>query len=188
MTPAPQRFEIENTPIEGVKLVQRLPRGDERGFFERMFCAAELSAAGLGKPVVQVNRTFTRRRAAVRGMHFQHPPYAEIKLVSCLRGAVFDVALDLRAGSDTYLEWTSAILSGENSTSLLIPEGCAHGFQTLTEGCEMLYFHTAFYAPEHEGGVDPRDPDAAIAWPEPIAELSARDAALPAARTVILRP
>jgi dTDP-4-dehydrorhamnose 3,5-epimerase len=182
------RFEIEETAIVGVKRVRRLQRRDERGFFERLYCAEELAEAGLAKPVVQVNRSFTRRRAVVRGMHFQHPPHSEIKLVSCLRGAVFDVALDLRAGSPTYLNWTATVLSGENSLSLLIPEGCAHGFQTLSENCEMLYFHTAFYSPEHEGGVDPRDGDVAIAWPEPIAELSARDAALPPARGITVTP
>ena len=110
-------------------------------------------------------------------MHFQRPPHAETKIVSCLRGEVFDVAIDLRSWSSTYLRWHGEVLSAENHRTLLIPEGFAHGFQALVDDCEMLYFHTAAYQPGAESGLNPADPAVAIRWPLPISELSARDRA-----------
>lgn len=130
-----------------------------------------------GRRVVQVTRTLTRKRGAVRGMHFQHPPHAELKIVTCLTGDVFDVALDLRRGSSTFLRWHAERLTEANSRSLLIPEGFAHGFQTLSADCELLYFHTSAFEPASEGGVNVLDPRVNIAWPVAIAELSARDSA-----------
>ena len=112
-------------------------------------------------------------------MHFQHPPHAETKFVSCLRGEVFDVAVDLRQGSPTFLRWHAEILSAGNHKTLMIPEGFAHGVQTLTEDCEMLYFHTAAYQPGAECGLNAKDPRLNIRWPEAITELSPRDAAHP---------
>lgn len=173
------RFHIHPTPLAGVMRLERLPVADPRGLLERIFCAEELREAGFRKPLAQVNRTLTRQRGAVRGLHFQHPPHAEIKLVSCLRGEVFDVAVDLRQGSPTFLRWHSEILSGTNNVSLLIPEGFAHGFQTLSADCEVLYCHSAAYAPHSEGGFHVRDETLAIAWPLEITDLSSRDAALP---------
>jgi dTDP-4-dehydrorhamnose 3,5-epimerase len=126
--------------------------------------------------VAQINHTGTRKKGTVRGMHFQYPPHAELKLVSCLRGHIWDVAVDLRAGSPTFLKWHAEELSAENGRAMLIPEGCAHGFQTLTNDVEMLYVHSAPYVTESEGGVRATDPLLAISWPMPIAEISERDA------------
>jgi dTDP-4-dehydrorhamnose 3,5-epimerase len=172
-------FNILDTPLQGLKLIQRNPIGDQRGYLERMFCAGELQSLISGRSIVQVNHTLTTKRGTVRGLHFQYPPHAEIKVVSCLRGEVFDVAVDLRQGSQTFLHWHAEILSADNHRTLLIPEGLAHGFQTLTEDCELLYFHTAAYEPDAEGGLNAQDPRLAISWPEPMMELSLRDAAHP---------
>jgi dTDP-4-dehydrorhamnose 3,5-epimerase len=173
------RFDILDMPIQGLRLLQRKPIGDDRGYLERMFCAEELQSLIPGKSIVQINHTLTVKRGAVRGMHFQQPPYAETKFVSCLRGEVFDVAVDLRRGSPTFLLWHAEILSAENHKTLVIPEGFAHGFQTLTVDCEMLYFHTAAYRADAERGLSARDPRLGIQWPLPIAEQSARDSAHP---------
>ena len=175
------RFEILDTPIAGLKVFQRKPIGDSRGYLERMFCAEEFGPfMRPAKNIVQINHTLTPGQGTVRGLHFQHPPYAETKLVSCLQGEVFDVAVDLRQGSPTFLNWHAEILSAANHKTFFIPEGCAHGFQTLTENCEMLYFHTAAYQPGAEGGIHPQDPRLNIQWPEAVAQLSHRDAAHPA--------
>jgi dTDP-4-dehydrorhamnose 3,5-epimerase len=173
------RFELETSPLAGLHVARRKRVGDSRGFLERLFCTEELHPLISDRSIVQVNRTWTERRGTVRGMHFQHPPHAETKFVSCLRGEVFDVAVDLRRESPTFLQWHAEVLSAENRATLVIPEGFAHGFQTLTDGCELLYFHTAAYAPAAEGGLNPRDPRLAIEWPEPISEISPRDAAHP---------
>lgn len=173
------RFDILDTPLLGLKLIQRKPIGDARGHFERLYCSDELQALIPGKGIRQINHTLTTRRGTVRGMHFQHPPCAETRFVSCLRGEVFDVAVDLRRSSSTFLHWHAEILSADNHKTLVIPEGFAHGFQTLDRDCEMLYFHTALYEPGAEGGLNAQDPRLAILWPEAITELSERDAALP---------
>ena len=170
------RFTVEATPLAGLRLVQRQRIGDARGFLARVFCADELRDAGWTRPIAQVNHTFTARRGTVRGMHFQHPPHAEMKLVSCLRGEVWDVAVDLRAGSPTFLQWHAAVLSAENGHALLIPEGFAHGFQALSDDAEMLYCHSAAYTSGAEGGLNPRDPRLGVRWPLPITEISQRDA------------
>lgn len=170
------RFTVSHTPLEGLALIERLRIEDPRGFFSRFFCAEELAEVGFALPIAQINHTLTHRRGAVRGLHFQHPPHAEDKLVSCLRGEVFDVAVDLRSGSPTFLRWHGELLSADNQRSLLIPQGFAHGFQTLTEDCELLYLHSRPYAPGAEGAVNARDPAVAIDWPREITELSERDA------------
>ena len=173
------RFQIKDTPIAGLKIVERSRRSDERGFLARLFCAEELAPAGWSKPVIQINQTLTRRRDTVRGLHFQLAPHAEMKLVNCIRGKVWDVALDLRRGSQTFLKWFGTDLSAENNCALLIPEGFAHGFQALTEDCELIYFHTSAYHAESEGGIHPEDLRVSITWPQAIAELSARDRSHP---------
>jgi dTDP-4-dehydrorhamnose 3,5-epimerase len=173
------RFQFTATALSGLYSVQATRLEDERGFLERLFCAEEFAAAGWRGPIAQVNHSYTRRRGAVRGLHFQHPPCAELKLVSCLRGEVFDVAVDLRRGSPTLLHWHAELLSAGNARALLIPRGFAHGFQALSQDCELLYLHSSPYAPQAEGALNVRDPRLAIAWPEPIAELSARDAGHP---------
>jgi dTDP-4-dehydrorhamnose 3,5-epimerase len=169
------RFEVSATPLSGLTLVRRQRLGDSRGFLARLFCAEELAAAGWHGPIAQINHTFTARQGTVRGLHFQRPPHAEAKLVSCLRGRVWDVAVDVRQGSPTFLHWHAQELSADNGLALLIPAGFAHGFQALSDDVELLYCHSAAHAPQAEGGLNPQDPRLAIAWPVPITELSARD-------------
>ncbi|WP_117190948.1 dTDP-4-dehydrorhamnose 3,5-epimerase family protein [Rhizobium terrae] len=169
------RFAVTDLPLAGLKRVERQNLGDSRGFLSRMFCADELAEAGWEKPIAQINLTMTAKKGTVRGMHFQHPPHSEMKLVNCVRGAVFDVAVDLRAGSPTFLKWHAEELSAENRRSLLIPEGFAHGFQTLTDDCELLYFHSAPHAAGFEGALNSQDPTLAITWPLIIGEMSERD-------------
>lgn len=169
------RFEVISTPIEGVKIIQRKPLVDERGFFERVFCATELHSVLQGGSLSQINHSFTRKFGTIRGMHLQLPPYSEIKIVTCLRGEVFDVALDLRAGSKTFLTWHAERLTENNYKSLLIPKGVAHGFQTITNDCELIYFHSNPFVEFSEFGVNPLDPFIRIKWPFDATEISARD-------------
>lgn len=169
------RFEISRTPLKGVVSIKRKLIGDERGFLSRIYSDDELADYGFSDGISQINHTLTRKRGAVRGMHFQYPPHAETKLVSCIKGSVFDVAVDLRKGSPTFLKWYGEILSADNNTALLIPQGFAHGFQALEGDCELIYLHSAAYEPQAEGGLDVLDPKLGIAWPLPVSELSARD-------------
>lgn len=173
------RFVVTATPLAGLQVVQRLPRGDARGTLTRVFCADDLAEAGWREPIAQINLTVTLARGTVRGLHFQAPPHAETKLVGCLRGEVWDVAVDLRRGSPTFLRWHAERLSADNGRSLLIPKGFAHGFQTLTDNVEMLYCHSTAYAPGAEAGLNPLDARLAIGWPLPPSGLSPRDAAHP---------
>ena len=170
------RFEVIATPLTGLQLVRRQKLGDARGFLTRLFCADELGGAGWTDPISQINHTFTARQGTVRGMHLQRPPHAEVKLVSCLRGEVWDVAVDLRTDSPTFLRWHAQRLSADNGCALLIPQGFAHGFQSLSDDVELLYCHSAAHAPQSEAGLHPQDERMGIAWPLPITELSARDA------------
>jgi len=170
------RFTLLDTPLAGLVVVQRSPLEDARGSFSRIYCAQELhDAAGLDAPIAQINHSVTRHRGTVRGLHFQLPPHAEIKLVSCLRGEVWDVAVDLRRGSPTFLQWHATVLSEDNHRSLLIPRGFAHGFQAQQDRCELLYLHTAAYHPAAEGAVRATDPLLQIRWPQPITHMSERD-------------
>jgi dTDP-4-dehydrorhamnose 3,5-epimerase len=175
------RFDVRPTALPGVVALARHRLGDDRGFLERLYCADDLAPILGGRRIAQANRTLTRSRGTLRGLHFQRPPRAETKLVACVRGAVFDVAVDVRRGSPTFLGWHAQVLSPETGETLVIPEGFAHGFQSLTDDVEMLYLHTAPHAPASEGGLNARDPRVAIPWPEPVALLSDRDAALPGA-------
>lgn len=173
------RLEITPTPIAGLRRVISRQLGDSRGYLARTFCTEELATAGWPGPVAQANLTFTRQKGTVRGLHFQHPPHTEAKLVRCLRGEIWDVAVDLRKGSPTFLQWHAEVLSPANMNALLIPQGFAHGFQALTDDVEMLYLHSAAHAPSSEGGLSVTDPLLAIEWPLPIGEMSARDSAFP---------
>ena len=169
------RFIFHATPLPGLVVIERKPIEDDRGFFCRYYCSDEFRQAGLRKPIVQINHTLTRKKGSIRGLHFQYPPHPEAKIVGCLKGEIFDVAVDLRKGSPTLLRWYGEKLSASNRKSLLIPEGFAHGFQTLAGECELIYLHTASYAPEAEGGLNVLDPRLAIDWPLEIAERSERD-------------
>tara|TARA_R110002020_G_scaffold18929_11_gene65370 strand:+ start:2348 stop:2893 length:546 start_codon:yes stop_codon:yes gene_type:complete len=160
-------------------LVTRTPRLDDRGAFARIFCAETLAEIGWPGPVAQINHSRTTRRGTVRGLHYQTPPHAEAKLVVCIRGAVLDVAVDVRAGSPTRYAHAVAELSAETATAMYVPEGFAHGFQALSDDVELIYVHSAPYAAEVEAGLRHDDPALAIAWPLPVGGLSARDAAFP---------
>ncbi|MBX3497616.1 MAG: dTDP-4-dehydrorhamnose 3,5-epimerase family protein [Parvibaculum sp.] len=174
-----ERFVVTSTALSGVKSIRRNRMGDERNWLERLFCRDDLAFAGWIWDIAQINRTLTCRKGAVRGMHFQTPPYEEAKLVTCLKGKAFNVAVDLRPSSPTCRHWHGEILSDANDTSLLIPPGFAHGFQALSGDVEMLYFHSAPYAAACEGGVRADDPALAIRWPQEISEMSEKDMNFP---------
>lgn len=173
------RFNIKNTPLAGLYLLERKPLGDNRGYLERLFCIKDLAPFLASRTVMQINHTHTVSKGTLRGMHFQYPPHAEAKMVSCLQGEIFDVAVDLRRNSPTFLQWYGVKLTADNFKTLFIPEGFAHGFQTLTDNCDLLYFHTAAYNGPAEAGMNPQDPVLNIAWPLPVTELSQRDAGHP---------
>ncbi len=173
------RFNVTSLPLAGLQLVQRLPMRDQRGSLSRIFCAEALAAVGWTKPIAQINHTTTKQQGTVRGMHYQLPPDAEMKLISCLRGSIWDVAVDLRAGSPTFLQWHAECLSADNLRALLVPEGFAHGFQALSDDVEIMYCTSAAYSPSLERGLHPQDPALQIAWPQPIQMLSDRDASHP---------
>ncbi|PZO17846.1 MAG: dTDP-4-dehydrorhamnose 3,5-epimerase [Burkholderiales bacterium] len=173
------RLSCTTMPLPGLMRVERALIGDARGFLSRLFCSEELAACGWVKPVAQINHTRTAQRGTVRGLHYQRPPHGEMKLVTCIQGEVWDVAVDLRASSPTFLRWHAELLSANNRRALLIPEGFAHGFQTLTDDVEMLYCHSAAYAPQAEGGLHPEDPALRIEWPLDLSAISPRDAQHP---------
>lgn len=177
------RFSINDLPLTDLKVIERQNLGDNRGFLSRIFCRKELAAAGWHHPIAQINHTYTRKQGTVRGMHFQHHPHAEMKLVSCIRGEVWDVAVDVRPDSPSYLHWHAERLSADNGRALLIPENFAHGFQSLTDDVELIYCHSAVHAPGSEAGLNPLDAHLAIAWPLAITELSARDKSHPLIET-----
>ena len=174
-----ERFYTEITKLAGLTVLHRKPIIDERGWFERMFCTQELQNFLGDKSIKQVNRSFTEKQGTVRGMHYQKAPKAEKKFIYCLRGEVFDVAVDLRESSSTFLHWHSEVLSANNSKVFVIPEGFAHGFQTLSDECELIYLHTEFYCSEIESGLSHQDPMLDINWPLPVVNLSERDANFP---------
>ena len=171
----PTHVHIDQTTLPGVFLVAGAPFSDHRGAFARLFCEHELAPVLGSRRIVQVNHSRTAVPGAVRGMHYQLPPHAEMKLVRCLKGRVWDVAVDLRSESPTFLRWHAEELTTENARMLVIPEGFAHGFQVLEAQSELLYLHTAFYNPAAEGGVSCNDPRLAIGWPLPVTDLSERD-------------
>jgi dTDP-4-dehydrorhamnose 3,5-epimerase len=172
-------MKFELTPINGVVLVHLERRGDERGFFARTFCANEFQEAGLAPEVVQANSSWSARRGTLRGMHYQLAPYAEAKTIRCIRGAIFDVALDLRPDSPTFGRWYGVRLDAENRDMLHVPRGCAHGLLTLEDDTEVLYLVDNFYAPTHERGVRFDDPRFGIEWPLAPQEMSDKDRSWP---------
>lgn len=161
--------------INGLIVVETSPYSDHRGAFSRLFCQKELTSILGTRNIMQINHSLTDSVGAIRGLHFQYPPHAEMKLVRCLKGCVWDVVVDLRKGSPTFLNWHAEELSKENSRMLVIPEGCAHGFQVLEERSELLYLHTAIYEISAEGGIRYNDNFLGINWPLPVNDLSERD-------------
>lgn len=172
-------MKILDTQITDLKVVQSLPHLDARGAFTRLFCARELRPLVGERQIAQINYSRTTRAGAVRGMHFQRAPHAEMKMIRCIRGRIWDVAIDLRAGSPTFLRWHAQELTNEDAQMLVIPEGFAHGYQALEPNSELLYLHTAFYHPPSEGGLRYDDPRLAISWPMPPQDISSRDLSHP---------
>jgi len=168
-------MKIKQTPLQDAFSIEPEPFEDGRGLFARVFCQQELQDILKNKNIVQINHSITKKKGAIRGMHFQYPPKAENKMVKCLRGSVFDVIIDLKKGSPTFLKCHGETLSSENMKMLYIPEGFAHGFQTLEENSELLYLHTEFYSPEHEGGVRYNDLAINISWPLDVTDISEKD-------------
>jgi len=172
-------FSFTNSPIEDLKIVTREPKADNRGFLSRLFCAEEFKRVGWEKSIAQINQTVTIKMGTIRGLHFQLTPYAEMKLVSCLQGQIWDVAVDLRQNSPTFLSWHAEELSSENCRALLIPKGFAHGFQSLSDNCELIYLHSEPYMPTAERVINPNDSILGISWPMVFTEISQRDADSP---------
>ncbi|UCI10298.1 dTDP-4-dehydrorhamnose 3,5-epimerase family protein [Mesorhizobium sp. B1-1-8] len=168
-------LEFSATPIEGLTVYKTSVIGDVRGSFARLFCIGELATVLGERRIVQINKSVTSNVGAIRGMHLQNAPNAEMKIVRCLRGRVFDVAIDLRAHSPQFCQWYSVELSAEEQNAVIIPEGFAHGFQVLEPDSELLYLHTAFYAPASEWGIRYDDPRINVSWPLPVTDVSARD-------------
>lgn len=168
-------MKFNPTPLKGSYTIELEPFSDDRGWFARTYCKKEFAAIGHDKEWVQINHSFTVHKGAVRGMHFQYPPYTEIKMIRCVAGAVNDVIIDIREGSETYLHYFSTELSAANRRMIYIPEGFAHGFQALTDNCELIYHHTSFYTPGAEGGIRYDDKKINIQWPMDAADMSARD-------------
>ncbi len=172
-------LQLFDLPLAGLQLLHQRSHEDDRGRFTRLFCEGFLADNGAAFSIRQINHSLTRERGTVRGLHFQFPPHAESKLISCLRGCVWDVVVDVRRGSPTFLSWHAELLEEGRATALLIPPGFAHGFQTLTNDAELLYLHSADYAPTHEGGLSVHDARLGIRWPLPILNLSDRDGGHP---------
>lgn len=176
--PTRDRLPVIFTPttLDGVVLIEPEPQEDERGFFARVWCERDFARHGITTTWVQCNVSFNPKTATVRGMHYQRPPHAEAKLIRCTRGAIFDVALDLRPDSPRFTGHVAVVLSAANHKMLFIPEGLAHGFQTLEDDTEVFYQMSAFYAPECAAGVRWDDPAFAIDWPRRDCIISKRDA------------
>jgi dTDP-4-dehydrorhamnose 3,5-epimerase len=167
--------EIFRTPLAGLIVAKSVRKSDTRGSFARLFCEESLKPHLQARHIVQINSSHTAQSGAIRGLHYQRPPYAEMKFVRCMRGKVWDVVVDLRQHSPTFLHWHAEELSSLNEHMMVIPEGCAHGFQTLEPASEMLYLHTAPYTPKAEGGLAYNDPMLAISWPLPVTDVSMAD-------------
>jgi dTDP-4-dehydrorhamnose 3,5-epimerase len=163
------------TDIAGVVTIHIDKAEDERGYFARMFCEKEFADHHLSVKYVQNSISFNKKKGTLRGMHWQSEPFGENKIVSCIRGAIFDVAVDLRKDSFTFCKWTASMLSQEEHTMLYIPRGCAHGFQTLTDDAEVLYLTDQFYSPQHGCTVNFNDPALNIHWPLPVSVISEKD-------------
>jgi len=168
-------MKIEKLPLSGAAVIDAEPFADNRGIFARFFCEKELSELIGDRHFVNVNFSRTLKKGVIRGLHFQRPPNAEMKLVRCIRGAVYDVIVDIRKDSLTFLKWFGIELSAENMKMLCVPEGFAHGFQVLEESSEMLYLHSEFYSKEYEGALNFSDPVFAITWPLEPTDVSERD-------------
>lgn len=163
------------TELKNSYLLQLNPFSDNRGVFSRLFCETEFQQLGFNKKIVQINHSLTRERGAIRGLHFQKAPHCEAKIVRCIRGKAFDVMVDIRKNSPTFLKWFGVELSPEANNAVFIPEGFAHGFQALKNNTELLYFHSEFYHKESEGVLCYDDASIGIKWKLKVKGLSERD-------------
>lgn len=170
---------FHKTKIKGLYIIEPELKTDQRGYFARIFGKDDLRKSGLNFQVAQINRSLTKKRGTIRGLHFQKEPKAEDKIVQCIKGAIYDVAVDLREGSPTFGQWVAEELTEENKKMFLIPKGFAHGFQALTNKCELLYFISEFYSPGHQSGVRWDDQFLKIKWPIKNLNLSEKDRNLP---------
>lgn len=170
---------FRETSIEGVWIIELEPIEDERGWFARAHCADTFASRGLTSSFAQCSASYNRHRGTLRGLHFQAPPAEEAKLVRCVRGALFDVTVDMRPEAPTYGQWVSVELTADNRRAVLIPEGCSHGFQTLSDDTELFYQISVPYQPELSRGVLWNDPELDIPWPIDQPILSERDRTLP---------
>jgi len=173
------KVKFTQTKIDGVFVVELEPIADERGFFARSFCREQFSQNNLVTDMVQGNISFNREAGTVRGLHFQRTPAAEVKLVRCTRGAIVDVAVDMRPNSPTRFQHVMVELTAENRKSLYIPQQFAHGFQTLEADCEVSYLVSEYYTPSAEGGLRYDDPKLGIVWPVPVTTVSEKDSRWP---------
>lgn len=163
------------TKLDGAWLIEPEPIRDSRGYFARTFCMRDFEQRGLESRFVQHSRSFSAAKGTLRGLHFQTPPHEEVKLVSCVSGAVYDVIVDMRPGSPTHRKWQGFELSADNKRQLYVPAGFAHGFQTLTDDAELNYLISAFYEPAASTGISYDDPALGVTWPLPVSVISDRD-------------
>ena len=168
-------FDFHEAPIEGVYICTRKPHNDPRGSFTRMYCLAEFLSVSPNSSIAHVNHSSTSAKGTIRGIHFQHPPQDEVKCVSCLVGKVFDVVVDIRSDSPTFLRWFGIELSSNNDLGVIVPNGVAHGYQTLEDNTSILYFVNKPYCKNAEDGINPFDPIVNIMWPAQCTGLSERD-------------
>lgn len=169
------KLTINDTKLSGIYIIEPIVHEDSRGAFARIFCSEELKEIFKNNTIKQVNHSITNKKGTVRGMHFQYAPNCEIKLIKCIKGKILDVVIDIRKGSSTFLQSYSVELSADNKKMVYIPEGFAHGFQTLEDNCELLYFHSNTYTPDNEGALNIKDPLLGLEWPLDIIEISKRD-------------
>lgn len=168
------KLKLTELPLVGAYIIEPIKHEDNRGSFSRVFCKEELSTIFNGG-IAQINHSVTAQKGSVRGLHFQYPPNAEIKIVKCIQGSVFDVIVDIRQDSPTFLKWYGITLNNENMKMICIPKGFAHGFQTLEDDAQLLYLHSELYSPDHEGALNVLDSVLGIEWPLPFTDLSERD-------------
>lgn len=169
------KFNVIDEIFNGVKLIETKPICDDRGYFQRLFCSNELKEIGLSKNIVNINHSLTKQTGSIRGLHYQTQPFSEIKIVKCIKGSIYDVAVDIRKNSPTFLKYFATELTEKNNRMLYIPEGFAHGFQSLANDTEIIYFVTNYYSKEHESGLNPFDSNINIKWALECTNISEKD-------------
>ncbi|MCD4680091.1 MAG: dTDP-4-dehydrorhamnose 3,5-epimerase [Bacteroidales bacterium] len=168
-------MKFTETKLKGSYIIELELQSDERGFFARVFCKNEFEDIGLANNIVQINDSYNKCEGTLRGMHYQSPPKAEDKIVRCIAGSIYDVIIDIRKNSKTFGQWFGVELSAENRKMIFVPKGFAHGFLTMKDNTEVLYYPTEYYSPEYEGGIRYNDPKIGIQWPHSIIRISKRD-------------